>query len=42
MPRPRIIKINTIDTREEVDSMWWVTQLDNGVGFKKIFTSDIE
>jgi len=33
-PRPRFIKINPIDAREEVDSMWWVTQLNNGVGIE--------
>jgi hypothetical protein len=41
-PTPRLIKTNPIDAREEVDAVWWVTQLDNGVGIEKIFTGDIE
>ena len=31
MARPSITKINTIDSREKVDAMWRVTQLDDGV-----------
>ncbi len=42
LPRLRIININAIDSREEVDAVWWVTQLDHGVGTQKIFTGDLQ